>query len=196
MNIQQFALKELEVEPGELKEVLRCLLHTVMFHRAFGLVHPREELIEPLDFAYVRCDDIAIHKHLEEQVEQFEKIIQQRENKKAQVVMSFFEKRYKKIWFRKYEEKVCFEQWIFTFQLTNEPETGDPQERRDRLSSRLRKRVMTIIQIVNEKKNHIPPLKTNDLTPFPYQVSFPSASESWGVDMVWNMLKTPQPLLN
>ena len=27
-----------------------------------------------------------------------------------------------------------------------------------------------ILQIVNEKKNHIPPLKTNELTPFPYEV--------------------------
>ncbi|KAL6073830.1 hypothetical protein QOT17_004526 [Balamuthia mandrillaris] len=35
--------------------------------------------------------------------------------------MSFFEKHYKKIWFHKYKERVCFEQWIFTFQLTNEP---------------------------------------------------------------------------
>ncbi len=35
----------------------------------------------------------------------------------------------------------------------------------------LRKALMSIVQIVNENKNHIPPLTNKDVTPFPYEVS-------------------------
>jgi len=198
MNIQQFPLKELHVEQRFLEDVVKCLLHTIMFNRAFGLVLPREELIEALDFAYVRCDDVTIQKTFEESVEKFESVLVGRENKKGQLVLSFLEKRYKKIWWKKYEEKVCWEQWVITISLTDKPQAEVEQEEHEVLAKRLRKRVFHILQIVNEKKNHIPPLKTNELTPFPYEITIPSAAESWGgVDMVWNILKTsPQPLLS
>jgi hypothetical protein len=35
------------------------MLHTVLFNRAFGLVHPKEEIIETLDFDYVRTTRFA-----------------------------------------------------------------------------------------------------------------------------------------
>jgi len=170
-----------------------------MFNRAFGLVVPREEIIDAIDLAYVRCDDVTIHKQIEDHIEKFETGLLARENKKGQLVVSFSEKRSKKVWWKSYEEKVCWEQWILTVSLSDKSsDLENFQAQNEVLAKRLRKRMFHILQIVNEKKNHIPPLKTNELTPFPYEITFPSTTESWGgVDMVWNILKTsPQPLLS
>jgi len=199
MNIQQFYIKELRVEPRLLRDTLRCLLHTIMFNRAFGLVVPREEIIDAIDFAYVRCDDVTIHKQIEDHIEKFESVLSSRETKKGQLVISFSEKRSKKVWWKSYEEKVCWEQWILTITINDKASESDNyQAQNEVLAKRLRKRMFHILQIVNEKKNHIPPLKTNELTPFPYEITIPSATDqTWGgVDMVWNILKAPsQPLL-
>jgi len=199
MNIQQFPIKELKVEQRFVKDIVKCLLHTIMFNRAFGLVQPREEIIDAIDFTYVRCDDVTMQKSFEETAEKFESILLSRENRKGQLILSFSEKRYKKIWWKKYEEKVCWEQWLISISIVDKAEGEKEQpDQHEVLANRLRKRLFYILQIVNEKKNHIPPLKTNELTPFPYEITFPSTTESWGgVDMVWNILKTsPQPLLS
>ena len=37
-----------------MKDVLRCILHTVLFNRALGLVRPREVDLELFDITYVR----------------------------------------------------------------------------------------------------------------------------------------------
>ncbi|CAK7339423.1 unnamed protein product [Dovyalis caffra] len=46
-------LKELEVEHFEIREVLRCILHTIVFHRALGLVRPKDIDLELFDITYV-----------------------------------------------------------------------------------------------------------------------------------------------
>jgi hypothetical protein len=43
MNCEVCQLKELEVESFEIREVLRCILHTIVFHRALGLIRPKEK---------------------------------------------------------------------------------------------------------------------------------------------------------
>jgi hypothetical protein len=195
MNVQQFSIKQLEVESKHLSDVLRCMLHTVLFNRAFGLVYPKEEIIDTLDFEYVRCDDVTVHQYVEEQIKTFRTTLAEREDRRAQLVLSFFETRSKKAWFRKVEEKICFEQWVF-FIILKEDSPVETPEAREKLENELRERIMYIIQTVNEKQNHIPlKFQPTDLIPFPYEITIPSTSENWGVDMMWNLIKSPQPIL-
>ena len=43
MNMEVFELDQpLEVEPSQVKQALRCLLHTILFNRALGSITPRE----------------------------------------------------------------------------------------------------------------------------------------------------------
>ncbi|XP_065632079.1 uncharacterized protein LOC112033099 [Quercus suber] len=53
MNCEVCQLKDLEVEHFEIREVLRCILHTIVFHRALGLVRPKDVDLELFDVTYV-----------------------------------------------------------------------------------------------------------------------------------------------
>jgi hypothetical protein len=53
-------------------------------------------------------------------------------------------------------------------------------EARDKLENELRERIMRIVQIVNEKQNHIPlKFQLPDLIPFPYEVLLNPAHTHW-----------------
>ena len=45
----------LEVEVYQIREALRVLLHSVLFHRTLGAVRPREVDSELVDLTYVRA---------------------------------------------------------------------------------------------------------------------------------------------
>ena len=48
------------VERHQVREVLKCLLHTILFNRALGLVRPRDMHLQLLDLTYVECGDDAV----------------------------------------------------------------------------------------------------------------------------------------
>jgi len=205
MNIQQFNLEELEVEHVYLKDILRCLLHTIIFHRAFGVITPKDVEIDFLDFVYVCVDDPTIEHDVQEKVEVFYNTIKRKDLKQVKILVSFYETRSKKGWFSK-EEKVCWEQWIININClsplnpnpNNNPQTWQPHfppasyvvKLEERLSGVMRH----ILRVINDNKNHIPPLTSKEITPFPYDITISNMSEGWG--LLWNMLKSPGPLLN
>jgi hypothetical protein len=85
MNCEVFYLKELEVEHYQIREVLRCILHTIMFNRALGLVRPREVDSELFEITYVQCGDAATEKKIEEKIDLFLAWVEKHPNKKSQV---------------------------------------------------------------------------------------------------------------
>lgn len=88
--------------------------------------------------------------------------------------------------FSKVEERVRWEEWIINLSILK-PNDDLTQgncsqwllilignigiERKEKLDKDLRKLLTGILRIVNENKNHVPPLTNKDLTPFPYEVS-------------------------
>lgn len=44
----------------------------------------------------------------------------------------------------------------------------------------LQKTAMKIVTIVNQYKDHIPPITTSEANPFPYQIVLNPRSENWG----------------
>ena len=52
-NCEVVSLPELDVEYHQVKDVLRCVLHTILFNRALGLVRPREVDLALFDITYV-----------------------------------------------------------------------------------------------------------------------------------------------
>ena len=49
----------LAVETKQIREILRCLLHTVLFCRALGLVHPIDVDMSLCDTTHVRVASVA-----------------------------------------------------------------------------------------------------------------------------------------
>merc|ERR1711871_1292997 len=77
MNCEHFVIDDLHVQDFQVKEALRCLLHSILFQRALGLITPTE-VESPLfeGVTYMRCHDVALEKLVEEKVEQVHACLQ------------------------------------------------------------------------------------------------------------------------
>ncbi|XP_074588348.1 autophagy-related protein 101 [Curcuma longa] len=214
MNCETFQLKELVGEPLEIREVLRCLLHTIVFHRALGLVRPKDVECELFELTYVQCGDHELDKKIEEKIDQFIAWVDKHPNKKSQICLSFYEVKNKHpSWFGNKTERFYWEQWYINLHVLNpkshtkrhnskaplstgENTSEEGSSRRTALESSLREVLFQIISFVNEKKDHIPPVQNSEIISFPYEISTPSASDSsfgWHADVLKRMLQTGHP---
>jgi len=111
-NCEVVNLPALEVDhTHQVKDVLRCILHTVLFNRALGLVRPKEVDLELFNITYVQCVDRKVERTIEEKVDLVLHWLEKYPGKQVQVSLKFFEKRYKQAWFSKQEERLYWEQW-------------------------------------------------------------------------------------
>lgn len=215
MNCEICHLKELEVEIFQIREVLRCILHTIMFHRALGLVRPKDVDSEHFEITYVQCGDTELEKKIEEKVEQFCSWAEKHPNKKGQILLSFYEVKNKQAsWFTNKVERLYWEQWHVNLHvLQPSGSRGKPQinrsssrssgveereenySRRGSLEGSLREVLFQIVRFVNEKKDHIPN-PNPDCISFPFEITLPSHSDSsFGVEIFKRMLQTGHPTM-
>eukprot|EP01088_Endostelium_zonatum_P004950 TRINITY_DN16331_c0_g1_i1.p1 TRINITY_DN16331_c0_g1~~TRINITY_DN16331_c0_g1_i1.p1 ORF type:complete len:189 (-),score=48.73 TRINITY_DN16331_c0_g1_i1:2-568(-) len=187
MNIQQFGVGEIQCGK-EVKEVILCVLHTIMFHRALGMVVPKEVTLENLDVVYSAVEDKGIGEYLGQQASKFVEQIEKRTPKKGKLILSFYENKQKKIWYRTYQEKTCFEQWFLGVSLIEQTvmEEKEEQKRLKGLKEDVNKCISFILKTVNEKNSHIPSFKSSDEPiPFLYDVTTPVATDSSWVSSLW-----------
>ncbi|KAL8240655.1 hypothetical protein R6Q59_014010 [Mikania micrantha] len=216
MNCEVCQLKELDVEYFEIREVLRCILHTIFFHRALGLVRPKDVDLELFEITYVQCGDAELEKKVDEKIDQFIDRVEKHPNKKNQICLSFFEVKNKQAtWFTHKVEHLYWEQWYINLNVAQHPKQHfgkshhsklvlDPGEsasdernaRRATLESSLHEVLFQIIKFVNEKKDHIPPIPNMEGVSFPYEITISSSSDSaFGMDMFKRMLQTGHPTM-
>lgn len=210
MNCEVCRLKELVVEQFEIREVLRCILHTIFFHRALGRVRPKDVDSELFEITYVQCGDAEVEKKIEEKIDQFIGWIEKHPNKKSQICLSFYEVKGKQAkWFSNKVERLYWEQWYINLNVVHsktcssqshstkvvaDPGEGELEERSMRrvtLEASLHDVLFQIIKFVNEKKDHIPPVPegpdVKGLT-FSYEITIPSSSDfSFSRDMFKKM---------
>ncbi|CAA7393869.1 unnamed protein product [Spirodela intermedia] len=216
MNCEICHLKELEVEVFQVREVLRCILHTILFHRALGLVRPKDVDSEHFEITYVQCGDAELEKKIEEKVDHFCSWVEKHPNKKGQVLLSFYEVKNKQAsWFTNKVERLYWEQWHVNLHVlqpsgahgkphggakpARDPGGGGREEsgsRRGSLEASLRDVLFQIIRFVNEKKDHIPIPNPDCVSSFPYEITIPSHSDSsFGVEIFKRMLQTGHPTM-
>ncbi|XP_038989282.1 autophagy-related protein 101-like isoform X1 [Phoenix dactylifera] len=215
MNCETCQLKELVVEPLEIRDVLRCILHTIVFHRALGLVRPKDVDCELFDITYVQCGDAELERKIDEKINLFIGWVEKHPNKKSQVCLSFYEVRNKQAtWmFSNKTERLYWEQWYINLHVVNTKTHGkshnskapinpgdnaleESSSRRASLESALREVLFQIIKFVNEKKDHIPSVTNSEVISFPYEITTPSSSDSsfgWHTDVLKRMLQTGHP---
>ncbi|GJP43839.1 hypothetical protein CLOM_g3245 [Closterium sp. NIES-68] len=304
MTCEVFELKELLLEHYQIREVLRCLLHTIMFHRALGLVRPKSIDSELFDITYVQCGDAEVERQIEEKIGQFSLWLEKNPTKKGQLCLSFFEKRRPitgtattsssgssntartksegssqangssssggggggggsgsgstrkdsaASWLSASaarltlgSDKIIWEQWIIPVSLLTSPSGSTPgqppfsssssssspssspahtsaahtavattaatsgassspspsfspsasaeawqrQQRSAQLEADVREALLSILTMANEKRDHLPPVLTSSLVSFPFEISVPSMSDSFGMDVLKRMLQT------
>ncbi|XP_042019827.1 autophagy-related protein 101-like isoform X1 [Salvia splendens] len=213
MNCEICQLKELDVEHFEIREVLRCILHTILFHRALGLVRPKDIDLELFEITYVQCGDVELERKTDEKIEQFIDRAEKHPNKKNQICLSFYEVKNKQpTWFTNKVERLYWEQWYINLNVAQhqkghsgkstsskivvDPGAEERTARRAALEASLRDVLFQIIRFVNEKKDHIPPVPNLEGVSFPYEITISSSSDSaFGMEMFKRMLQTGNPTM-
>lgn len=199
-NCEVVTLPELEVEQHQVKEVLHCLLHTIIFSRALGPVRPREVDLHLFDLTYADCGDLGVEAKVNEKVKQFCAITAKHPGKSNQVVLSFYETR-KQPWvlgFGTQEERLFWEQWIISLAVSESNITFEEQNVRARRSAQLlaelEECVEAIVAAVNKKKDHIPPVVSSQAVTFPFEIAIRGeGGRHFGLDTVKRLLMHTQP---
>ncbi|KAL1935385.1 hypothetical protein VTP01DRAFT_4525 [Rhizomucor pusillus] len=189
-NAQEFNVEMTAVPRDLVKDVLRALLHAIFFHRLLVNVTPRE--LRFLDITVSATDSREVESLIEERIADFlynTSPSHIRQGKKIAVL--FYEKRLKKNWFQfsKSEELVCWEQWVITVDFTQPQSEQERQKAMRSVERQLSQRLMDILKLANDNKEHIPSITTTEGNPFPYKIAVPTQSESWGA-MIKRLLVT------
>ncbi|KAL6623149.1 hypothetical protein ACP70R_018256 [Stipagrostis hirtigluma subsp. patula] len=174
MNCETCQLKELELEQTEVRDVLRCILHTIFFHRTLSLVRPKDVDCDFFEITYVQCGLPELEKEVDEKIDQFIAWVEKHPNRRSQVCLSFFDEKNKHPgWFGNKTERIHWEQWFINLHvispkrysksssskgLTNIGGNAleETNARRAALESSIHEVLFQIINFANEKKDHIP----------------------------------------
>uniref|UniRef100_A0A0E0MLW9 Autophagy-related protein 101 n=1 Tax=Oryza punctata TaxID=4537 RepID=A0A0E0MLW9_ORYPU len=191
MNCETCQLKELELEPREIKDVLRCILHTIFFHRTLSLVRPKDVDCDFFEITYVQCGLPELEKEVDEKINQFVAWVEKHPNRSSQVCLSFFDEKNKlPSWFGNKTERIYWEQWFINLHVISPKRHSksrsskaltniggqaleESSSRRAALESSIHEVLFQIINFANEKKDHIPPIPDRI---FNHEISIPRAN--------------------
>ncbi|EOD11303.1 hypothetical protein EMIHUDRAFT_460334 [Emiliania huxleyi CCMP1516] len=218
MNCEQIALEELHVERFQLKEVLKILLHSIIFQRALGECRLRDVDSELFDISYVRCDSRLVEARVEEHAEAFSSAIE----RGARVSLAFFERRARQAAFGLFrsEERVVWERWTIPLVVvpnfaqlhrhmggaqmppgahgagrSTEADSQDEESRRRQasLEAVLRRRIEFILTVASGRREHIPPADGLGGEALWFEIS--TDADSWsGLDLLKQLLSSPPQL--
>eukprot|EP00242_Pyramimonas_sp_CCMP2087_P013653 CAMPEP_0198200402 /NCGR_PEP_ID=MMETSP1445-20131203/3417_1 /TAXON_ID=36898 /ORGANISM="Pyramimonas sp., Strain CCMP2087" /LENGTH=173 /DNA_ID=CAMNT_0043870459 /DNA_START=395 /DNA_END=916 /DNA_ORIENTATION=- len=168
-----------------------------MFNRALGPVRPYDVDSELFEISYVQCGDPGVERKIEQKINILCNWVEKHPGKRVTVLLSFYEKRFKQIWFSKQEERLYWEQWRIHFDIVRPP-SSDPDHlrvvRHVALEAAVREAVLEVLTLVGHKKEHIPPVVSSDTVCFPYEITLPSAMEShFGLDMFKRVVLNSSP---
>ncbi|ORY86887.1 hypothetical protein BCR37DRAFT_376167 [Protomyces lactucae-debilis] len=179
----------------QAQDAVRALLHTILFHRLFGQVVPKQ--LDILDVPVPAVDDPHVEALVDERAAAYVKALRAAHTQATSaashsnshvargsmpvLAIEFYEKRTRKGWFLgRAEEQVCWDSWqIAIDSLTSPSRPGDAQRRA--LAQTIEQCMMQVIQTVNERNDaYIPPIpynEGNNANPFPYVIEVRSAGQ-------------------
>ena len=117
----------------------------------------------------------------------------------AQVCLSFYETKDKRGggWFGGGDERVYWEQWRVPIEVVGGDEALMNVADREAKSAELQQTIVAATQhvlgIVNERKDHIPPVVSADVVSFPYEISLPGETEGALLGSLRRMLTHASP---
>ncbi|KAF8638892.1 hypothetical protein AX17_001944 [Amanita inopinata Kibby_2008] len=164
---------DLTLDRSTTKDVLRGILHSILFHRLFGTVKP--QTFEVLDVTMPGVSDPAMEQLVNDKVELFWKGIESGMNKRGQIIVIFSEKRPKRSWFQVYvgEEEVPWEQWVINAVLRQSKDERERQAFNKELADTLTKSIQVMLtHTISERGRMAVPLITDagSISPFPIKM--------------------------
>ncbi|KAK6521589.1 hypothetical protein TWF506_001801 [Arthrobotrys conoides] len=169
------------VEPTFAKDVVKAILAAIFFHRLFPSIRPKTR--DLLDLTLPSVDDSELDALIENRTSSMIRSVESTpgaSSAKTQIAVQFFEKKQKrKAWFSTKDEEVCWEQWLLDITLLYPRTESQRTQARKDMESALQLTILKIIDIVNNNKDHIPPITTSDYNPFPYKIFVPQKGDNW-----------------
>ncbi|KAJ9084884.1 hypothetical protein DSO57_1019523 [Entomophthora muscae] len=162
-------------DPKSRKDGLKAMLHTIFFQRVFGHVRPREHQLEDLTYCLVDDDEVShiIDSSVGDAIGRLEK---NRTEAKVMILVEFNEKKFKKQWFTTVQEEICWERWELLIMQPSNSLSGK--------SYPLASYIMTVLNLVNSHKEHIPPITSKEKFVFPYKVAVNTVNEGNWADAI------------
>jgi len=175
-------------------------------------VEPKEVDSELFDVTYVQCGDPKVASKVEEKINQLCAWVEKHPGRKSQACLSFYEKRKRQNWLGiggNQEERLFWEQWCINLEVLDPKVSLTEQssfsassaraQRQAKLQAALEELLTAIVRIVNDKKEHIPPVVSANTLTFPFDISvLGEGGSNFGLDSVRRLLMqaSPPPVLS
>ncbi|MCJ1394688.1 hypothetical protein MMC18_007568 [Xylographa bjoerkii] len=183
---------EVFADPTSIKDVVQGILHTIFFHRYFPSLRPSTIEVLDLTLPFVTDPELQtlIDTRVLQLVRQLSSTTSPNSSVRGQIGVQFFEKRRRKAgglgWFTggtKTEEEICWEVWRLEVTLATPKTETERTKVTKAMEMTLQKTALKIVAIVNQNKDHIPPITTSETNPFPYQINLNPRIEGWAKTM-------------
>lgn len=163
--------------------LLPGILHTLFFHRLFSPLEPNTQdlltytlplITDPEIASLIETKTTTLLRHLDSLANSTTASPQYNTLRplRTTVTLSFLEKKRRKGWFvAKADEETVWESWVLKVEVLSarsEVEAGRNKRVMERM---LGKAVLQVVETVNRERAHIPPITTNEVNPFPFQIS-------------------------
>ncbi|KAJ2815964.1 hypothetical protein FBU31_006746, partial [Coemansia sp. 'formosensis'] len=160
----------LTLERSVIAAVVKAMLHTILFHRYFGNVTPKENHILS-NITYVSVDDSSVSSTVESKIEELMQTISVTADSKSQISLYFTETKARKAWFSKSEEEICWEEWVIDIQSKIGKTEREFNQLQASASDQAKRAIFHVIQEMDRNKEHIPLIANAQTNPFPYHIS-------------------------
>lgn len=188
-NCETFQLPAVEAEAHQVREVLRCLLNTILFNRALGYVRPVDVDSDLLDLTYVTVGEPELQAALEQRISELCSAVERCPPAEvAQVQLSFYERRQRQAWFGAKDERLHWEQWVISLVVASPAvslsrsalasgfeRSCQGEDQSEQLREGMEAALTHITRCVSERRDHIPPVVSSATLTFPYDVTI-----TWG----------------
>ncbi|TIB11845.1 hypothetical protein E3P92_02742 [Wallemia ichthyophaga] len=158
------------VDKEHLEEVSGALLHAVLFQRTLGNLQPKE--ITVLDVVVAGIDSGMIEEMVVKKVRE----LSATSGDRGVLALVLSENQSRKVnhWFgfgeQHHTQQIPWECWILQFNILTSKTENHKQIIYHNTQNDLNKALNQIIQFTDTNKDHIPPITTADLAPFPFHV--------------------------
>ena len=150
-------------------------------------------------------DDALVESSVETGIDRFTSAWNKSGASRGVVFVGFHEKSVKKGFFGSKEEKIFWERWVIPLVLTSEKDRPRTSSDRERVAlarhAALTSNLLYVVECVNAKKDHLPPMKHAPAVPLAYSFEIShttgeKADESWGISNTFKrLLEKGPPLL-
>eukprot|EP01066_Platyproteum_vivax_P016123 Platyproteum_vivax@DN7025_c0_g1_i2.p1 len=184
------------VTPSSVRECLSVILHSILYNRSINNTQkPISTYSNELDLCYIKLDNYEVDSTITRSIKKLIEEYVQKGCKQIKMRLSFFTTRESKQFFLTKQQKVFFEVWTIKVHLQvpgdASPESMAAEEELLRISTakQIQEKLFAIIETVNSKFDHLPPLPINQHI-YQFTIESEKVNEGSSNDSKW-LLSVP-----